>query len=213
MKINNLSNVSFKSIYVVDDGFKNDPNVPMRRDIAKFLNQINRNTEKLYDLLSLGGENTQVRLMHNGGMFRGMAPEALSEDLVNSNCPPLLLVDDKVSQPAKKVGNFVKQVEDELIHVNSLNLATIKSRLSPGEIQQVMQQRESNLASGAVDTEMFDFTLAFVEKVKKEAARGYKKLYAEFAAGDVIKLPANGVEETRKAMLNSGLGFLSKFRK
>lgn len=211
MKINNLSNVSFKSVYVVDDGFQKDPSIPMRRDIAESLSQTKRNTEVLYDLLKVGGPNRQLGLIKNGGLFKHCNSVECFADAIEMHSSPLMLIDDEISTPVKEVGDFVHQAHSDLAEVTQMDIPTLKSKLSVSEIQQVIADRIEARTEGMLNPEKFDYEQALLRKLRTKAALEYKALYDKLAK-QAITLKSEAIEGTKNVIMSAAKS-LTQYRK
>lgn len=207
MKTNNISNVSFKSVYIVESSTPEPQSE--QEQIMRLLQRKKSSTEKLYDLLSVGGENKKVALINNGGLFM---PELGCPTLVSIDDPQLLLVDDEIDQPVARFNEFNEKALAESTAVNKMTLDELKAKLSTEEIEAELRQMREINPSGCHTDEAFSFGLKVQQKVISQATEQYQKLYAEFLK-QAKKLPETIVEQTKKAMQKTGLDLLAALRK
>lgn len=176
MRINNISDVSFKGVYVVEGppkaSWEADASVPKQTLSGELFTQ-----------LSLAGYNKQIALMKKGGMFQNTGIKENLADNIDINFPPLLLVNDNEGQPAKKVKRFVHRTMIKLKKVYKLNVKQLKSGLTTAEINEALQTARE----GKAPSEKTALAKALVEKTKINAAKRYKQLYEELAQKAVVK--------------------------
>lgn len=200
MKINNLSNVSFKSVYIVEGPPKasyESETVPTRSTF----------TGELFDMLSLNGSNQQIALMKKGGMFKDDGVNRCLVDAIDVNSPPLLLVDGGSDQPAKRVKSFVKRTETRLKQVDKLDIEQLKSRLAKREIERALREANEETFLDAKTT----LATGLTQKIKINAARRYKKIYEELAQQAII-IRLEAIDEIKQAIMDTAK-LLSQFRK
>lgn len=206
MKINNLSNVSFKSVYVVES------NTPEHEsDMEKIMRSFRgekTSAEKIYDLLSLGGENEQVALMYDGDMF---IPGGNRPALISTDDPALLLLDDEVGKPVTRLNGFKKEALEESSGLNELTLDGLKAKLTPEEIAKASADLLEINAKGSFEAEEFNLGLIVQEKMIRQVTERYRALYAEFAK-QAIPLRAEAIDGVKQAIMNTG-NLLSRFKK
>lgn len=170
MKVSNLSNVSFKSVYIVEEKPRNSREMLESSEKSA--------TEKLYDLLS---SSKQVALMENGGLFIPGQFGNVRADAVDVHTPALLLVDDKVSQPVTQVNQLAKKILAKLDKVRDMNYSQLKKNLSKKTFNEIFD--EAKREKGGI-IYVYNRIIACVEdKIKTRGAKEYKKLYAKLAAG------------------------------
>lgn len=233
MRINNVSNVSFKSVYAVDEGEDSQG-----RWLQRFLQSDTEITETgtLFKVLNPNDSNPLIRLMKDGGMF-GKSSSAGSmfhsfADGVNIIAQPLILVDDETGRPVQELDAFVKGTEVELSTLDKIDADALRAKLTEKELREVEERfqrgvtpprsvRGLPLMAPYLAPEGSNFytreflTLERVrQKIRDRAAGQYKALYAKLASGEVIKLPKDSVELAKQFMQRgSAIEWLARFRK
>jgi len=174
MKINNASgDVAFKSIYVV----KEDAKVQKAKVRVQKLYSGNApitKTEELYELLSVNGTNPNVRLIRNGGLFNDNFPGVFT-DSIDLNSPPLLLVNDKVNQPATRAKRLVRRVNKELAETAKLTIEDLRAKLTRQEIDEITKGVSREGQRSIFYDEQFIVREKVQQNIKKRAAEQYKK--------------------------------------
>lgn len=206
MKINNLSNISFKSVYVVESNTP-EPESDMEKIMRSFRGE-KTSAEQIYDLLSLGGENKQVALMYDGGMF---IPEGGRPAFISTDDPALLLLDDEVDKPATRLNEFKKEALEESSGLNELTLDGLKAKLTPEEIAKASEDLLEINSKGSFEAEEFNLGLIVQQKMIRQVTERYRALYAEFAK-QAIPLRAEAISGVKRAIMDTAK-VLANFKK